>query len=79
MAISKDQVSDLLKRISTNKPDDYDCDGCFNHMAEFVEAELVCREIPDALRAVQIHLEQCACCKDEHDALLEGLRNLEQE
>jgi len=26
---------------------------------------------------VQIHLEQCKCCRDEYDALLTALREIE--
>ena len=32
-----------------------------------------------ALEAVQTHLESCACCADEVQALLDGLRLLEVE
>ncbi|MEM6366135.1 MAG: hypothetical protein AAF745_17020 [Planctomycetota bacterium] len=77
MPISHDQTESLLRLVSSSKPDEIDCDGCFDHLAEFVEHELLGQEIPDALIKVQRHLEQCACCNDEHAALLDGLRTLE--
>ncbi len=77
MALSTDQVSSLLAMIASSVSDSLDCDDCFERIAEFAEAQLANREIPDALKVVEIHLQQCPCCKDEYQALLEGLRELE--
>ena len=79
MPLSTEQLSTLLGMITTSEPDSLDCDGCSEHLAEFAEAELTSREIPEAIRTVEIHLRQCACCKDEYNALLEGLRALEED
>ena len=76
MGISREQVTSLLALVANAKPDELDCDGCLELMAEFVECELSECEIPDALRIVQRHLDQCLCCQDEHEALLTGLRSL---
>lgn len=78
MTISNEQTKSLLSFIASSKLDELDCDSCFDHMAEFVEQELAGAEIPEALQKVQRHLAQCACCNDEHNALLEGLRALEE-
>lgn len=78
MAISKKQTEQLLSLVANAKPDSMDCDGCFEHLAEFAEAELAGKEIPEALRCVEKHIEQCACCQEEHNALLEGLRGLQE-
>lgn len=77
MSLSKEQTESLLAMIATSKEDSLDCDGCFEHLAEFVEHELASREIPEALALVARHLDQCACCNDEHNALLEALRSLD--
>jgi bacterioferritin-associated ferredoxin len=76
MTLSKDQTKSLLDFVASSKPDELDCDSCFDHMAEFVENELAGQEIPVALQKVQRHLDQCACCNDEHNALIEGLKAL---
>lgn len=78
MALSDDQISNLLGMVCSSQSDNLDCDGCFDHLAEFAEAKLQSREIPDALKEVENHLQQCACCKDEFNALLEGLRAMQQ-
>ncbi len=77
MPLSKEQLKSLINMIETTEPDTLDCDGCFEHLAEFAERELANREIPDALKAVSIHLKQCSCCQDEYKALLEGLKSLD--
>lgn len=74
MALSKEQIDNLLGMISSAKSDTLDCDGCFDHLAEFAQIHLESREIPDALAAVETHVEQCKCCNDEFNVLLEGLR-----
>ena len=77
MALTNDQIASLLNMIEVTEPDDIDCEGCFEDLAEFAETELNNQEIPDALKSVEGHLKQCTCCKDEYRALLEGLRALE--
>ncbi len=76
MALSKEQISSLLQMVSAATEDTVDCDGCFDHMAEFADTELKGRETPEALRAVENHLRQCTCCKDEYQTLLEGLKGM---
>lgn len=77
MKLSRVQTKTLLEIVASAKPDEIDCDGCFEHLAEFVEHELMGIQIPEALRKIQRHIDQCPCCSDEHQALLEGLRTLE--
>ena len=77
MSLTNEQISSLLNQIATTQPDELDCDGCFVHLAEFAERELSNQAVPDALKTVEVHLSQCSCCKDEFNALLEGLRALE--
>ena len=73
MALTKDQIKSLIEMVSTAESDELDCDGCFGQIAEFAELHLAAQELPEAMRAVQHHLEQCLCCRDEFHALLKGL------
>ncbi len=79
MKLSAEQTRALLNSVAVAKQDEVDCDGCFEHLAEFVELELAGAEIPEALGKVERHIDQCSCCKDEHNALLEGLRALDSD
>ena len=76
-SLSKEQVGGLLGMIGSVQPDEMDCDGCFEQIADFAELHLAEKEIPKAMRAVEIHMQQCLCCKDEFNALLKGLKAIE--
>ena len=45
-------------------------------MVEFAQAELDGREIPDGLKVVRAHIDQCRCCKAEYRALIDGLEEI---
>ena len=77
MALSHEQVDKLLGLVSKLEDDRLDCDGCLGHIAEFADAHLANHELSAALKAVETHLQSCPCCADEFEALLDGLRALE--
>ena len=77
MPLSDDQINKLLAMIANTTADSLDCDSCSNLLAQFAEIRLQSKEIPDAMREVETHLEQCGCCQDEFSALLDGLRALD--
>ena len=79
MALTREQIDKLLVLIGSQQDDQLDCDGCLAHIAEFADLQLENRSMPEALKAVQLHLESCPCCADEYQALLDGLRGLEFE
>jgi predicted anti-sigma-YlaC factor YlaD len=76
MALSDDQIKSLVEKIASVEAEPLDCDGCFEHLAEFAELALANREVPEALKAVEAHLRQCECCQAEFEALMDGLRAL---
>ena len=76
MSLSKQEIETLLSLVVTTESDDSDCESCYQHLAQFAEAELTGTEIPEALATIQRHLQQCPCCQDEYRALLEGLEAL---
>ncbi len=74
---SYSQVIGLLTSIATAVPDTLDCDGCFEMISEFAEAEIRGDELSVGLKSVQLHLSQCPCCAYEYEALLEAIRDAE--
>ena len=76
MPLSKKQIKALLQYVAKAEHDAIDCDGCYGQVAEFSEAQLEGVEIPQALEAVELHLRQCICCKDEFESLIDGLHGL---
>ncbi|GAB5406417.1 MAG: hypothetical protein Aurels2KO_46480 [Aureliella sp.] len=77
MPLSKNEVDKLLSMVICVQPDTIDCDECYKHLAEYAELELAGLAVPDALKAIGRHLEQCACCRDELDALIVGIEDLD--
>lgn len=77
MALTREQIEKLLHVVSMSQDDQIDCDGCFEHISEFADAQLSGKPLPTALEAVKTHLESCACCADEYQALLDALHSLE--
>ena len=77
MALDRNQIYTLIDMVSSAESDETDCGTCYDHLAEFAEAELMGKEITEALDATRRHLEQCACCNMEYEVLLEGIRSLE--
>ena len=41
MKLDKEQLQAMLQMIATSKSDEIACDGCFEHVAEFVDHELL--------------------------------------
>ncbi len=77
MAISYSEVMNTLKSIAIAAPDQLECDGCFELISEFAEAELRGDQLSQSLRNVQLHLQQCRCCAYEYETLLEAIREAE--
>ncbi len=76
MKLTHQQISNLIKLTVTTKNDSLGCDGCLELMDQFAQADLDGAEVPEALEAVRVHLEQCKCCNDEYEALIIALREI---
>ena len=72
-----EQVQELLTTVSKTVPDQLNCDGCFELIAEFADAEIRGGELSDALKAAEVHFSQCPCCAYEYATLLEALQEPE--
>lgn len=66
----------MVGLIVTTEPDQVSCDQCYGQIGEFAELAFQGRELPEGMKIIQRHLEQCPCCKAEYEALLEALREL---
>ncbi len=79
MPLSSTQVDTLIRLVVSAQEDLLDCDRCFGKVAEFAESQLANQPVCEAMRAIETHMKCCPCCADEFQALLDGLRELEQE
>jgi hypothetical protein len=77
MRLDSRQFSELIKLSFTAvKSDTLGCDGCYEMMDQFAQANLDRVELSDAMRLVRTHIEQCKCCRDEYQSLLTALREV---
>lgn len=72
--LTQQQFAGLLEMVLIAEPDELGCNDCFGQVAEYADYQLARLETPAALRAIENHLRQCPCCRDEYMALLEGLQ-----
>ena len=73
MKMTDAQVQSLLHMLALTQDEEVDCNGCLQHMAEFAEANLVGKSIPEGLRCIDEHLKRCGECRQEYEALLAAL------
>lgn len=78
MPLSTEQIQTLVGLIVTTEPDQTSCDECFGQIGEFAEKSLKGTELPEGMQVIQRHLVQCPCCKDEYEALLGALKEIDE-
>jgi hypothetical protein len=67
------EARDLFEALLATRDVEIGCDDCLMQVASYCETELAGKEIPEALRLVREHLEICAECHEEYQALLAAL------
>lgn len=77
MQLTAVQITRLVEMAIATKQDALGCDGCLELMDQFAQAELDGIDVPEALEVVRTHIEQCKCCKDEYQALMSALREIQ--
>ena len=76
MSLTQNQISTLMQLVAETTPDEMDCTGCLDHLAEFAETHLAGRPLSDALAEVQTHMKNCPCCEHEFQSFLEALQGM---
>jgi predicted anti-sigma-YlaC factor YlaD len=64
----------MMRMIAGTRPNEIDCDACFEQVGRFVELVMAGQNASAALPLVQQHLEQCRDCREEFEALLAALQ-----
>jgi len=75
MGLSKREVDDLLEALSLTKAEELTCGDCLKLVAEFAESSLAGKSPSESLQAVKHHLDICAECREEYEALLTALKD----
>jgi predicted anti-sigma-YlaC factor YlaD len=76
--VKKDRFELWLQNIYRTQDQEISCSECFDLVSSFVELEASGEDAARKLPQVKQHLEQCAVCRQEYEALRD-LRRLEDE
>ncbi len=64
----------IVMALPRTREEELGCDGCFERLDRFVEAEFSGSDAAGAMPPVEDHLEKCGDCREEFEALLGALR-----
>jgi len=68
----------LISKIPHTHEDEIGCDDCFDELHKFAEMELKGKSPEKAMPLIQEHLDNCGECRQEYQALLEGMKELKE-
>lgn len=74
MRLDPDKLGELTRIIAATRSEEFDCDECLKRMDRFAEEALAGKEASEATSLVEEHLDLCAYCREEFEALLAALR-----
>lgn len=73
ISLETEKLRYLVRDILTTQPEEIGCDACFAQLDVFVELVLAGQDAAAAMPLVCAHLERCAACREEYEALLVAL------
>lgn len=73
MSLEPIQLQHLVQDILATQPEEIGCDTCFAKLDLFVEMILAGKNAAAAMPLVHAHLQHCAACREEFEALLTAL------
>ena len=73
-----DLLKQMVRDIAVTQTDEIGCDTCFGQIDQYVESSLAGRSAEEAMPLVEHHLTVCKDCREEFEALLMAVRQMEQ-
>lgn len=67
----------IVRAATSALPVEIGCDDCLAELDIFAEHKLANKELPEAMRVIEEHLERCDDCREEFVSLLAALRMVE--
>lgn len=67
----------LLRAAARARPEEIGCAACFEALDRFAEMVRAGRPAAEVMPLVEEHLERCADCREEYEALLDALQAVE--
>lgn len=67
----------VAQALANTEPDEIACDECFEELDRFAELARAGKPVEEIMPKVKGHLERCRDCREEYEALLAALREIE--
>ena len=74
MEFKLDTLKKMMHNVISTRPDEIGCDDCFEQLNHFAELVLAGQPAAVLMPLVQDHLDRCADCREEYEALLRALK-----
>ena len=79
MQLDPEFLKQVVKGIASTDDEELHCNECFDQLDCFAEQVLAGKPASDAMPLVQSHLDRCPPCREEFEALLDALQELDNE
>lgn len=73
MKIQEEKLRNFIQKIAATRPDEISCDGCYEHLNRFAEMLQDGKDPIKVMPLVQHHIEMCAICGEEFEALIKAM------
>ena len=79
MQLNIETLKKLVRSIATTKDEEVGCEECFDVVDQFVEMKLEGKVAEEAMPLIEDHLNRCAGCREEFEALLDAVKSTSEE
>lgn len=76
MPVTRDEIRELLGVVRDTRSAEIDCDECLVRVGEYAETLLAGLPVAEGMAAVEQHLQICAECREEFEALRRAMDEL---
>ncbi len=74
--IDIEKLKNIIKSVVSTTANEISCGDCQKEIDQFVELNLEGKQIPEAYSLVEAHLNRCSSCREEYEALLTALKEI---
>jgi hypothetical protein len=74
MDVMEPKFSRWMKQVRDTQDEEIDCSACLDQISRYVDLELATGEAAQSMPQVELHLRQCAVCREEFEVLSELAR-----
>ena len=73
--MKRDELQETLGRLLGPSEEEIGCDECFEQLDVYVELEVAGEDADARVPGLRAHLQGCPACREEHESLLDLVRD----